>query len=52
MAVGPRDVAFDLGIKWLLWDNSKDDESFWGWDGILVKTTTSTDMHFARDEHD
>ena len=52
MAVGPRDVAFDLGIKWLLCDNSKDDESFWGWDGILVKTTTSTDIHFARDEHD
>ena len=29
MAVGPQDVAFDLGIKWLLCDNNKDDESFW-----------------------
>ena len=52
MAVGPRDVAFDLGIKRLLCDNSKDDESFWGWDGILVNTTSSTDMDFACDEHD
>ena len=52
MAVGPQDIAFDLGIKWLLCDDSKDDESFWGWNGILVNMTTSTDMDFARDEHD
>ena len=51
MVVGPQDVAFDLGIKRLLYDDSKDDESFWGWDGILVNTTTSIDMDFARDEH-
>ena len=48
MAVGPRDVTFDLGIKRLLCDDSKDDKR----DGILVNTTTSTDMDFARDEHD
>ena len=29
MAVGPRDVAFDLGVKRLLCDDNKDDESFW-----------------------
>ena len=52
MAVGPRGVAFDLGIKRLLCDDSKDNESFWGQDRILVNTTTSTDMDFARDEHD
>ena len=53
MAVGPRGVAFDLGIKRLLCDNSKDNESFWGRDRILVNTTTtSNDMDFARDEHD
>ena len=52
MAVGPRDIAFNLGIKRLLCDDSKDNESFWGRDGILVNTTTSTDMDFARDEHD
>ena len=40
MAVGPRGVAFDLGIKRLLYDDRKDDESFWGQDRILVNTTT------------
>ena len=52
MAVGPRGVSFHLGIKRLLCDDSIDDESFWGRDRILVNTTTSTDMDFARDEHD
>ena len=52
MVVGPWDVTFDLGIKRLLCDDSKDDESIWGRDGILVNTTTSTDMDFAHDEHD
>ena len=52
MAVGPQDVTFDLGIKRLLCDDSKDNESFWGQDRILVNTTTNTDiMDFARDEH-
>ena len=36
----PRGVAFDLGIKRLLCDDRKDDESFWGRDRILVNTTT------------
>ena len=40
MAVGPRGVAFDLGIKRLLCDDRKDDKSFWGRDRILVNTTT------------
>ena len=63
MAVEPRDVAFNLGIKRLLCDDSKDNESFWGRDGILVNTTTivliwishvmnTTDMDFTRDKHD
>ena len=52
IAVVPRDVAFDLGIKRLLCDDNKDNESFWGRDGILVNKTTSTDMDFTRDEHD
>ena len=44
MAVGPQYVPFDLGIKQLLCDDSKDDESFWGRDGILVNMTTSSTL--------
>ena len=48
MAVGPRGVAFDLGIKRLLCDDRKDDESFWGRDRILVNTTTGLRTWWTR----
>ena len=39
---GPRDTAFDLGIKQLLCGDNEDDENFWAYFSEFVDAETTT----------